>query len=116
MAKWIGEGRAAEERATLESDSESDTNPIANDSEANVAPPGSRASHLARTLAPALKSWKSRTLADLFGGAAKQAQVVPEVYDAEALAMEAFAEAEANRIEDKRPDDGAIDDSGDDYE
>jgi hypothetical protein len=95
MAKWIGEARAAEEAEAKDSDDE-------------IVPEMPSASGN-QTRA---RQWAPMTLSQLFGGEVKHPKTRMQVQiDEEAELMEALAEAE----EDAHPDDGEIENSGDEY-
>jgi hypothetical protein len=93
MAKWIGEARAAQD---------------AEDSDGGESGPSVSGNPTrARN-----QRWTPMKLSQLFGGEVKPPKTRMQVrIDEEAELMEALAEQE----EDERPDDGEIEDSGDEY-
>ncbi|KAJ6629669.1 ribonuclease H-like domain-containing protein [Mycena sp. CBHHK59/15] len=100
VARWVSAARAA----ALE-DAAADAEETA-DEAADAAP-----QHPSLPLPK--KKWVKTTLTVLFGGAKKPVTKLPRTdLDREAELMEALADAE----EDARLDDGAVDDSADDYE
>jgi hypothetical protein len=96
MAKWISDARAAE----ADEDSDDDDSAVLSSPPLLAAGPSSRASQ-----------WKLTTLTILFGGCKEPpSRLHPDEIDTEAALMQALAERE----EDDRLDDSAVDINSDD--
>jgi hypothetical protein len=96
MAKWISDARAAE----ADEDSDDDDSAVLSSPPLPAAGPSSRSSQ-----------WKPTTLAILFGGCKEPpSRLHPDEIDTEAALMQALAERE----EDDRLDDGAVEINSDD--